>query len=207
LYVQSHLNWQHAELAAADRYLGRLRGTFAGLQPLIVLDLPLADLYEGHWSLTGVNPPDAHSSDEAVYLPGRNALLLVKAAIWCQLHGIEQLALGTLGTNPFDDATPGFFDAFEAMLNSGGGPRLQVARPLGSLTKCQVMELGRDLPLESTFSCIAPVSGLHCGQCNKCAERQAAFRQVGWPDPTIYAFGQTAPRAEQPTAIGRDEQE
>jgi len=200
-YVQSDLVWQRAELPAVNRYLARLRETFGGLQPLVVLELPLADLYDGHWSLTGSNPPDAHSPDEAVYLPGRNALLLVKAAIWCQLHGIEQLALGVLGTNPFADATPEFFDAFEATLDCGAGSRLRVLRPFGTLTKCQVMELGRGLPLEWTFSCIAPVSGLHCGQCNKCAERQAAFRQVGWPDPTPYARGQAGARAEQPTTL------
>jgi len=38
-----------------------------------------------------------------------------------------------------------------------------------------------------TFSCIAPVDGLHCGRCNKCAERAAAFRLTGTDDPTPYA--------------------
>ena len=42
------------------------------------------------------------------------------------------------------------------------------------------MALGRGLPLELTFSCISPLRGLHCGHCNKCAERQAAFRDAGW---------------------------
>ncbi len=186
-YVQSHLVWQPAELAAVGCFLGRMREVFSGLEPLIVLELPLADLYGGHWSLTGHNPPDARSADDAVYLPGRNALLLLKASLWCQLHGIEQLALGVLGTNPFADATSEFFDAFEAALTRSTGSRLRVIRPLAGLTKCQVMELGRGLPLELTFSCIAPVSGLHCGQCNKCAERTAAFRMVDWPDPTPYA--------------------
>jgi 7-cyano-7-deazaguanine synthase len=49
------------------------------------------------------------------------------------------------------------------------------------------MALGRDMPLELTFSCLAPVAGLHCGRCNKCAERQAAFRDAGIDDRTEYA--------------------
>jgi 7-cyano-7-deazaguanine synthase len=49
------------------------------------------------------------------------------------------------------------------------------------------MELGRDCPLELTFSCIAPVDDLHCGVCNKCAERQTAFRLVNRRDLTRYA--------------------
>jgi 7-cyano-7-deazaguanine synthase len=48
------------------------------------------------------------------------------------------------------------------------------------------MQLGRDMPLELTFSCIDPVDGLHCGRCNKCAERQKAFRSIDLEDPTRY---------------------
>ena len=55
------------------------------------------------------------------------------------------------------------------------------------MNKQQVMALGRNLPLELTFSCIAPAGGLHCGRCNKCAERQNAFRDAGITDKTSYA--------------------
>jgi 7-cyano-7-deazaguanine synthase len=54
------------------------------------------------------------------------------------------------------------------------------------------MNLGRDLPLELTFSCLAPHSGLHCGRCNKCAERQRAFSLIELSDPTIYATASQA---------------
>jgi 7-cyano-7-deazaguanine synthase len=186
-YVRSGLYWEQVELEAAQRFLEALADRFPALEPLVVLDLPLADLYQGHWSLTGNNPPDNASSDDAVYLPGRNALLLLKAALWCQLRGITRLAIGVLSTNPFADATPDFFRAFEAVVNASDGPPLNVVRPFAGWTKGQVMEQGKTLPLELTFSCIAPSAGMHCGRCNKCAERQAAFRTVGWPDPTPYA--------------------
>jgi 7-cyano-7-deazaguanine synthase len=206
-YVRSGLFWEEAELSAAGRFLGRTRERFAAAGPLVVLDLPLADLYDGHWSLTGMSAPDAASSDDAVYLPGRNALLLLKASLWCQLHGIGQLAIGVLGTNPFADATAGFFNAFEAVVNQCSSSRLTIVRPLAGLTKCQVMERGRGLPLELTFSCIAPVSGMHCGCCNKCAERQAAFRVVAWPDPTPYARSLPGLTADRFPAASCDGQE
>jgi 7-cyano-7-deazaguanine synthase len=161
------------------------------LDDLVLLDLPLADLYHDHWSLTGLEPPNASSPDEAVYLPGRNALLVIKAALWCQLHGIDQLALGVLESNPFADATPAFFDDLEAVLSRSTGDRLRIVRPFARMDKRQVMELGRDLPLELTFSCIAPSDGLHCGQCNKCAERNRAFRLVALADPSQYAVPQS----------------
>ena len=184
-YIRTGLYWQQRELPALRCFLESIASP--KLEELVVLDLPLGDLYREHWSVTGKDTPDAQSPDEAVFLPGRNALLLVKAAVWCQLHGIGELALAPLGTSPFEDADDRFLGDFESALNRGSAGQLQLLRPFGALTKRQVMELGRGLPLEMTFSCISPVDGLHCGRCNKCAERKAAFRDAQLPDGTRYA--------------------
>ncbi len=184
-YVRTRLAWEPQETRAVRRWLAAMAAPALG--ELVMLDLPLADLYQDHWSVTGHDVPDRSTPDEAVFLPGRNALLLVKAALWCQIHGVGELALGVLKSNPFDDATATFFDHFESALNLGSGVRLRVVRPFAGLTKRQVMQRGRGLPLELTFSCIAPCGDLHCGRCNKCAERQAAFRLIDTADPTPYA--------------------
>lgn len=185
IYVQSDVLWQAAELAALRRFLCAI--ACPNLESLKILNLPLSDLYGEHWSTGGQSPPGADSPDEAVYLPGRNALLAIKAAVWCQLHGIDRLALAVLGTSPFADAKPAFFDPFAAALTTATGKRLAIECPFGGLRKREVMQLGCGLPLEHTFSCIAPVDGQHCGQCNKCAERREAFRLAGMTDPTHYA--------------------
>ncbi len=184
-YVESGLQWQPAELAGLKAYFSATAS--AKLAPLVVLQLPLADLYSGHWSITGNQTPDASTADEAVYLPGRNLLLAIKPALWCQMHGINRLALGVLGSNPFDDASNDFFASLENVLSRLGQPPLKIVRPFGQIHKREVMQLGSRYPLELTFSCIAPVKGLHCGQCNKCAERQAAFRTSGIADRTQYS--------------------
>jgi 7-cyano-7-deazaguanine synthase len=131
--------------------------------------------------------PDDQSPDEAVFLPGRNALLLIKAALWCQMHAIERLALAPLGTSPFADAQSGFFRDFEAALNCGDLLPLSIESPFQGLAKSAVMQLGCGLALERTWSCIAPREGLHCGQCNKCGERKAAFLSAGLHDRTRYS--------------------
>lgn len=187
IYIAFGLVWQTEELAALRRFSAALASP--GLLPLAVLEMPVADLYGDHWSVSGRGVPDRKTADEAVYLPGRNALLIVKAAVWCQLRGINELAMAPLASNPFPDATTEFFTELEAVLNRGMDGHLRLLRPFSGLTKHQVMELGRNYPLELTFCCLAPRGQLHCGVCNKCAERQAAFRLIGTDDPTIYAAG------------------
>jgi 7-cyano-7-deazaguanine synthase len=177
--------WQDCEIAAVEQFLAAVASP--GIQELVVLDTPIADLYGNHWSITGEGVPDDESPDEAVFLPGRNPLLLMKPVLWCAMHGVEHLALATLANNPFDDATPEFFTRFEEMIRVGAGATVQIARPFEKLTKSRVMELGRHLPLTLTFSCLSPVDRLHCGQCNKCAERRLAFSRAGIKDTTEYA--------------------
>jgi 7-cyano-7-deazaguanine synthase len=184
LYVRAGLHWEGAEFRALEAFLTAMQSE--RLNPPVTLAMPLADVYGAHWSITGRNAPDADTADDAVYLPGRNAVLLVKAAVWCKLHDIEELALAVLGSNPFGDASGEFFRHIECAMDHALGGRVRIVRPFGELTKREVMQLGRDLPLELTFSCIDPREGLHCGRCNKCAERQEAFRSIDMKDPTRY---------------------
>lgn len=153
LYIRSGLCWQAAEELALKRLLNTVGAR--RLEPLIVLDLPMADVYGDHWSITGRGIPEAGTPDEAVFLPGRNALLTIKAALWCQLHGINELAIATLDSNPFEDASTAFFSRLEQVFNAMG-PTVRLVRPFADLGKQQVMEFGRTLSLDSTFSCIAP---------------------------------------------------
>jgi 7-cyano-7-deazaguanine synthase len=184
-YVRCGLLWEREELSALRAFLQAVAAP--GLGELVVFDLPLGDLYGEHWSIDGRNAPDANSPDGAVYLPGRNALLCMKPALWCGMHGIGQLALATLAGNPFPDATDKFFRDFETLLAEATGNRVSLLHPFATMKKEDVLVAGKGLPLELTFSCIVPRDGLHCGQCNKCAERQRAFRALAMDDPTRYS--------------------
>jgi 7-cyano-7-deazaguanine synthase len=192
IYVRTDCTWQDCELHAARRFLDAINRPNLGR--LVELEMPLRDLYAGHWSMTGRGVPDRKTSDAAVFLPGRNPLLLIKPVLWCQGNGVRQLALATLASNPFGDATPEFFAKFQEVMTDATGRPIEIVRPFENLSKRAVMQLGRQLPLGLTFSCLAPVNGVHCGRCNKCAERQAAFAHLASGDPTTYA----APNAREP---------
>ncbi|HEY9868815.1 MAG TPA: 7-cyano-7-deazaguanine synthase [Candidatus Obscuribacterales bacterium] len=189
VYVRCGLAWEQAEEACLRRFLDHIDRP--GLQPLTTIELTVRDVYGPHWSTTGQDVPDDTTPDEAVCLPGRNLILLSKTAIWCSLKGISTIALGHLGTNPFPDATDGFFSRLEELLCVALDFPLRIIRPLAHLRKPDVIRLGADLPLECTFSCIHPVASsdgeyLHCARCNKCAERIAAFAESGVVDRTRY---------------------
>jgi 7-cyano-7-deazaguanine synthase len=188
LYIRSGLFWEAAELAHLRQFLERI--ACPALRPLVVLDLPVRDLYGEHWSITGREVPDALSPDQAVFLPGRNVLLLAKALLWCQLHSVSAAALATLHGNPFPDATPAFFTAFQEIVSEAVDARIRILSPFAGLRKLDVMRLGQDLPLEWTFSCIRPLAGRHCGRCNKCAERRQAFATAAMLDRTNYDMGE-----------------
>jgi 7-cyano-7-deazaguanine synthase len=190
LYVRGGHGWEDVEREHLGRFLRAV--ATPRLHSLVILEMPVEDMLTGHWSLTGRGVPGADSPDEAVFLPGRNVLLLAKAMIWCHRRGVATVALATLKGNPFPDATRGFFRDFEAAVNRGIGGTVAIQRPFGMLEKVEVLRLGSGLPLDRTFSCIRPVDGRHCGSCNKCAERRRAFLDAGLVDPTNYQVDSVA---------------
>jgi 7-cyano-7-deazaguanine synthase len=185
IYIRFGLAWETVEEAHLRRFLD---GLPAGIttRALVALELPIADVYGTHWSVSGAGVPDEGTADSAVYLPGRNLLLLAKSSLWCALHGVEAIALGTLKGNPFADSGADFLGGFGSLVELGLDRPLSVMTPFAGFTKPQVLDLGRDLALEHTFSCIDPIAGRHCGRCNKCAERRNGFADAAIEDRTNY---------------------
>jgi 7-cyano-7-deazaguanine synthase len=185
VFIRYGLVWETAELRHLKKFLHSAK--IPHVQSLTVLGLPVRDLYGTHWSTTGRKVPNARTPDEAVYLPGRNLLLLSKAAVFCALNKIDTIAIGSLDHNPFPDATPKFFREFASVAGKALDSRIKVIAPFRRLPKRKVLQRGKALPLHLSFSCIAPRHGMHCGRCNKCAERQQAFLTVKVIDRTKYA--------------------
>ncbi|MBI4469522.1 MAG: 7-cyano-7-deazaguanine synthase [Acidobacteria bacterium] len=185
VYVRVGSRWESTEQRFADEFLRR--ADLRGVRSLRTFGFPMADVYPEHWSISGNGIPAGDTEAGAVYIPGRNVVLISKAAVLCAMEGIGRLALGPLAGNPFPDARAEFFEAMGRALSMGLGHRLEIISPFRHLTKTQVVRLGAGLPLEWTCSCMAPHYGLHCGDCNKCVERRGAFVEAGIPDPTAYA--------------------
>ena len=184
IYVRKGLQWEVAELISLRRLLRSFQTD--GLAPLTVLEVPLGPIYGHHWSLGKAATPDERAPDAAVYLPGRNILLLSLGGLFCSSRKIATLWIGILKGNPFRDARAGFVKQVELLLADALSFPLRIATPMKELSKAEVLNRWPDIRWEKTFSCLRPVNRRHCGRCQKCAERRQAFREAGIPDPTGY---------------------
>jgi len=184
VYVRNHLRWEEVEIFWLKKVLRYFRSE--RLKPLKILELTMRDLYENHWSVTGVKVPGSQSEDLSMYLPGRNIILLSKAAVYAAVHGISSIEIGILKSNPFSDSSRAFFARMSGVFSMGLGRPLEIKAPLRKLKKEDVLLMAKKLPLECTFSCVNPKGYDHCGGCNKCTERKKAFFAVGIADKTKY---------------------
>jgi len=185
IYVQCGLAWERKEQQALQSFVDALKNP--NVAPITVLSAPTGNMYGEHWSMTGKSVPGADESDSSVFLPGRNILLVGLAAVWCSTHNVPDIAIGSLKGNPFPDATLEFFQDFARALSTGLGHQLTVKAPYRSVHKFEIIQRFEHLPLGLTLTCMAPKGKKHCGQCNKCHERQVGFRKAGVPDHTAYA--------------------
>jgi 7-cyano-7-deazaguanine synthase len=195
IYVSVGLAWEAGERRMVARLLA---DPAAGARHAVVtLAVEMRDVYAStHWAIQG-RPPGYHTPDDDVYLPGRNIVLISKAAVYCAAAGIGRLVLGTLAGNPFPDGTADFRTAMARALSLGLGHRLEIEAPYAGVSKADVIRRGAALgvPFELTLSCMNPriEQGVgtgfpqHCGTCSKCRERHDGFIEAGVADPTIYA--------------------
>jgi len=184
LFVRNGHPWEDAELAALRRFVEALG--CSQLRPVAESSMPVRDVLDAHWGARGYHPGFSQGY-RANFIPGRNLALLSAASLFAFVHGTGALALGLLDGNPYPDASPQFFSAFETLFAEGMGRTLEILTPFARLSKEEVVRIGNGLPLELSLSCVSPIDGQHCGDgCNKCAERQKAFALAGIPDPTRY---------------------
>ena len=190
IYVSSGLAWEAAERDVIARWLAHGAGR---ARPLVSLAVDMRDVYAAtHWAIQG-RPPAYHTPDEDVYLPGRNIVLLGKAAVYCAAAGIDRLVHRHARAQPVSGrdagiprrngrravARPGApADDRRAVCGTGQGrrhpPRRRARRPV------------RADPVvhESRPPRVDALPPQHCGVCSKCRERHDAFVEAGIADPT-----------------------
>ena len=187
LYIVCGFIWEPAERFWLRRFHRQMKKRHNSMGDLIDISFPIKTIYRrGFWATDGGEVPGLYATESAIELPGRNTLLLSTAAVFCQTHGVTDLAIGTLSNSNAADTKPNFLKHFEELTKLGLHRKIKILTPLGNMKKSAVIKKFDDLPWDSTFSCINPQGHNHCGNCFKCGERRRAFEESGKSDPTSY---------------------
>ncbi|QIB76462.1 7-cyano-7-deazaguanine synthase QueC [Halogeometricum borinquense] len=126
------------------------------------------------------------------YVPFRNANLLSMAVSYAEANDCDAVFVGAHSEDyaGYPDCRPEFFEAFEAMVDTGTKPEtnIDIEVPFVTDSKTDIAQRGRelDVPFEHTWSCYRAEEPA-CGTCDSCAYRLQAFRNAGMRDPIPYA--------------------
>ena len=129
------------------------------------------------------------------YVPARNTIFLSFALGWAEVLEASDIFIGAnaLDYSGYPDCRPEYIEAFERMANLATragleGRRLRIHTPLISLTKAEIVKLGRRLGVDygMTWSCYDPTAeGVPCGRCDACLLRAKGFREAAVDDPLL----------------------
>jgi len=147
----------------------------------------VADLRED-----GLANPVLDAAPDA-YIPARNMIFYAIAGYYAETLGAERIVGGHNGIDPetFPDSSPDFFTQVNSLFRLGlwSYPRAHVSvkLPLAGKPKEEVIDMGLKLgvPFGDTWSCYFD-GERHCGVCESCRERQAAFKALEVRDPVPY---------------------
>lgn len=187
IYVVCGFIWEPAERFWLRRFHRQLKRRNNSIGELIDISLPIKTIYRrGYWATDGGEVPGPYSAESMMELPGRNISLLTVGSIFSNVNGIKEIAIGTLASSNFADATQAFYKRFEELTHMGMRKKVKILTPLGQLKRSTIIKKSDDLPIDQTFSCINPKAHNHCGNCYKCGERRRAFDEAGVKDQTNY---------------------
>ena len=158
----------------------------------------MKELYGKTNVLTSTTRPIPHRFNYSIVVPIRNAVFLSIAAAWAFTLNASLVAYGAhKGDVFYPDCRPSFSKKMELALNQGeidgikNGIRkkLRIWTPFDeSLSKSELLKIGHEVVgdlLFRTWSCYSNAK-LHCGRCESCNNRKAAFVKAKILDKTRY---------------------
>ena len=158
----------------------------------------MKDLYGKTNVLTSTTRPIPQKFNYSIVVPIRNAVFLSIASAWAFTLNASLVAYGAhRGDVFYPDCRPSFSKKMELALNQGeidgikNGIRkkLRVWTPFNeSLSKSELLKRGHEIVgdlLFRTWSCYSNTK-LHCGRCESCNNRKAAFVKAKILDKTRY---------------------
>lgn len=158
----------------------------------------MKELYGKTNVLTSTTRPIPQRFNYSIVVPIRNAVFLSIAAAWAFTLNASLVAYGAhKGDVFYPDCRPSFSKKMELALNQGEidgikygiRKKIRIWTPFDeSLSKSELLKIGHEVVgdlLFRTWSCYSNAK-LHCGRCESCNNRKAAFVKAKILDKTRY---------------------
>lgn len=128
-------------------------------------------------------------SQPITYVPNRNMLFLSFAAAYAESHHASQVFYGAQRHDLYGywDTTPDFLARLNQVYSLNRKTPIQIEAPFVQWSKADILRQGFQIGVDygRTWSCYEG-EALACGICPTCAERLAAFAEIGQTDPVAY---------------------
>jgi len=158
----------------------------------------MKNLYGDSNVLTSTKNKIPQKFDYSIIVPIRNAVFLSIATAWAYTLNAPLVAFGAhTGDKNYPDCKPSFSKKLQDALNEGEkeGIKLGIRKKIKiwspfqqNLSKSNLIKKGYKILGESifkTWSCYSNTK-YHCGKCESCNNRKAAFQSSGIIDKTRY---------------------
>jgi 7-cyano-7-deazaguanine synthase len=185
-YGQKH----DKEIAFAESHTAEL-----GCQEHLILNLmPIRAVFAGS-ALTSADVimPTAEdvvgNPQPPTYVPNRNMIFLALSAAFAESQGVSDIYYGAQRHDMYGywDTTPQFLAQLNNVYGLNRKTPIEIHAPFVELSKAQIVRKGLALGVDygRTWSCYEGKEAA-CGRCPTCAERLAAFEELGLADPAPY---------------------
>ena len=128
-------------------------------------------------------------SQPATYVPNRNMIFLSLAAAYAESHQASEVFYGAQRHDLYGywDTTLEFLEQVNQVYSLNRKTPIRIEAPFVTYSKADILREGFALGVDygKTWSCYQG-DRVACGICPTCAERLAAFKEVGETDPVPY---------------------
>ena len=204
LYLKSKydlygISFSYGQRASKEIKTAKSFSKILGLKEHKIIDISfMKSLYGKTNVLTSSKDKIPQKFDYSIVVPIRNAIFLSIATAWAYTLNASIVAYGAhKGDKNYPDCRPGFAKKIESAFNEGeiDGIKLGVRKKISvwspyrkGLSKSDLLKKGSKMlgkKIFNTWSCYENKK-FHCGVCESCNNRKAAFEKAGITDNTKY---------------------
>ena len=193
------ISFSYGQRANKEMKIAKTFSKILGLKEHKIIDISfMKNLYGETNVLTSSKDMIPHKFDYSIVVPIRNAIFLSIATAWAFTLNASLIAYGAhKGDKNYPDCRPSFSKKLEQALNEGelDGIKLGIRKKIviwspfrSGLTKSELLKKGSRVlgdKIFNTWSCYDNKK-LHCGTCESCNNRKAAFIKAKLHDKTKY---------------------